>query len=54
MYRGQIVDVVDGRTADRNEVGMLMATGLKHEAAIAGGAAPPEPPPEPLAPGAGS
>ncbi len=41
MYRGQIVDIVDGRTADRNEVGMLMATGLKHEAAIAHGAAAP-------------
>ena len=54
MYRGQIVDVVDGRTADRNQVGMLMATGLKHEAAIAIGAAPPEPPAEPLAPGVGS
>ena len=38
MYRGQIVDIVDGRTADRNEVGMLMATGLRHEAAIASGA----------------
>jgi ABC-type uncharacterized transport system ATPase subunit len=44
MYRGQIVDIVDGRTADRNVVGVLMATGLKHEAAIAVGAAPPEPP----------
>jgi general nucleoside transport system ATP-binding protein len=39
MYRGQIVDVVDGRTADRNEVGMLMATGLRQEAAVASGAA---------------
>jgi simple sugar transport system ATP-binding protein len=54
MYRGQIVDVVDGRTADRNEVGMLMATGLKHEAAIATGAVPPEPPPAAGTPGAGS
>ena len=53
MYRGQIVDVVDGRTADRNEVGMLMATGLKHEAAIATGAVPAEPPPE-TGPGPGS
>ena len=49
MYRGQIVDIVDGRTADRNEVGILMATGLKHEAAIAQGIVPPEPPPDPSA-----
>jgi simple sugar transport system ATP-binding protein len=27
MYRGKIVAVVDGRTADKNEVGLLMATG---------------------------
>jgi ABC-type uncharacterized transport system ATPase subunit len=27
MYRGQIVRVLDGRTADKNEVGLLMATG---------------------------
>jgi simple sugar transport system ATP-binding protein len=27
IYRGQIVMVVDGRTADKNEVGLLMATG---------------------------
>ena len=27
MYRGQIVAVLDGRTADREEVGLLMATG---------------------------
>ncbi|HEU4674279.1 MAG TPA: ATP-binding cassette domain-containing protein, partial [Candidatus Limnocylindrales bacterium] len=27
MYRGQIVAVVDGRTADKNEIGLLMATG---------------------------
>jgi simple sugar transport system ATP-binding protein len=40
MYRGQIVAVVDGRTADRGEVGMLMATGMKHEAAVASGAIP--------------
>jgi general nucleoside transport system ATP-binding protein len=46
MYRGQIVDIVDGRTAERNEVGVLMATGQKHEAAIAVGAVTPEPPPE--------
>jgi simple sugar transport system ATP-binding protein len=51
MYRGQIVDIVDGRTADRNAVGMLMATGLKHEAAIAHGAVAPTPPPTAAAPG---
>ena len=39
MYRGQFVAIVDGRTADRNEIGVLMATGLRHEAAVAGGAA---------------
>ena len=27
MYGGRIVAVVDGRTADKNEVGLLMATG---------------------------
>ena len=27
MYRGVLVGVVDGRTADKNEVGLLMATG---------------------------
>jgi ABC-type uncharacterized transport system ATPase subunit len=27
MYRGRIVATVDGRTADKNEVGVLMATG---------------------------
>jgi ABC-type uncharacterized transport system ATPase subunit len=40
MYRGQIVAVVDGRTADRNEIGMLMATGLRREAAVASGSIP--------------
>jgi general nucleoside transport system ATP-binding protein len=43
MYRGQIVDVLDGRTADRNDVGMLMATGKRQEAAVAGGATEPGP-----------
>ncbi|MEO5941221.1 MAG: ABC transporter ATP-binding protein [Candidatus Limnocylindrales bacterium] len=38
MYRGLIVAVVDGRTADRNEIGVLMATGVRHEAAVASGA----------------
>ena len=27
MYRGKIVAIVDGRTADKNDVGLLMATG---------------------------
>ena len=27
MYRGEIVGIFDGRTADKNEVGLLMATG---------------------------
>jgi ABC-type uncharacterized transport system ATPase subunit len=54
MYRGQVVDIVDARTADRNAVGVLMATGLKHEAAIAVGAAPPEPPPATAGPGVSS
>jgi ABC-type uncharacterized transport system ATPase subunit len=27
MYRGEIVSVLDGRTADKNEIGLLMATG---------------------------
>jgi ABC-type uncharacterized transport system ATPase subunit len=29
MYRGEIVAVVDGPTADKNDVGLLMATGGK-------------------------
>ncbi len=41
MYRGQIVSIVDGRTADKNEVGLLMATGGQErkpiEAVIAAG-----------------
>ena len=32
MYRGQIVAIVDGRTADKNEVGLLMATGGERDA----------------------
>jgi simple sugar transport system ATP-binding protein len=27
MYRGRIVSELDGRTADKSEVGLLMATG---------------------------
>jgi general nucleoside transport system ATP-binding protein len=43
MFRGKVVAVVDGRTADKNEVGLLMATGgqeRKIEAAIAAGEQP--------------
>jgi ABC-type uncharacterized transport system ATPase subunit len=44
MYRGRIVATVDGRTADKNEVGLLMATGGETRDAVgtattAGGAA---------------
>jgi len=35
MYRGKIVAVMDGRTADKNEVGLLMATGGRNAAAVA-------------------
>ncbi len=31
MYRGRIVDIVDGRTANKEAVGLLMATGGKGE-----------------------
>jgi len=32
MYRGHIVATLDGRTADKSEVGLLMATGTSgHE-----------------------
>jgi hypothetical protein len=34
MYRGQIVKVLDGRTANREEVGLLMATGGKSDSGI--------------------
>ncbi len=34
MYRGEIVAVVDGRTADKNDVGLLMATGGKERREI--------------------
>jgi hypothetical protein len=27
MFRGRLVEVLDGRTADREEIGLLMATG---------------------------
>jgi general nucleoside transport system ATP-binding protein len=42
MYRGELVATVDGRTADKNEVGLLMATGRRggaQGAETAGGAA---------------
>ncbi len=32
MYRGGIVETVDGRTADKNEVGLLMARGKETRA----------------------
>jgi simple sugar transport system ATP-binding protein len=32
MYRGQIVATLDARTADKNEVGLLMATGGREAA----------------------
>ena len=54
MYRGRIVAIVDGRTADKNAVGLLMATGgheatpragrCRRRAAVAGAPAH-EPPP---------
>ncbi|HLX33963.1 MAG TPA: ABC transporter ATP-binding protein [Candidatus Limnocylindrales bacterium] len=37
MYRGEIVSIVDGRTADKEKVGRLMATGAQLEAAEAAG-----------------
>jgi general nucleoside transport system ATP-binding protein len=40
MYRGEIVSIVDARTADKNEVGRLMATGAHLEAAEAAGKVP--------------
>jgi simple sugar transport system ATP-binding protein len=40
MYRGQIIAFRDGRTADKNEIGLLMATGDEERAhAAAGGSA---------------
>jgi simple sugar transport system ATP-binding protein len=34
MYRGQLVATLDGRTADKNEVGVLMATGGRELAEV--------------------
>ena len=39
MYRGKIVALRDGRTADKNEIGLLMATGGEEREAEAGGSA---------------
>jgi simple sugar transport system ATP-binding protein len=38
MYRGKLVAVVDGPTADKNAIGLLMATGGREVAADAAGA----------------
>ena len=35
MYRGEIVALVDGPTAEREEIGLLMATGRRDHAALA-------------------
>jgi simple sugar transport system ATP-binding protein len=39
MYRGKFVDIIDGRTANKEAVGLLMATGGKSEAADRAGTA---------------
>jgi simple sugar transport system ATP-binding protein len=38
MYRGEIVSLVDARTAEREEIGLLMATGGRSAAAAAAAA----------------
>ena len=38
MYRGEIVATVDGPTADKGEIGVLMATGGHDKAAAAAAA----------------
>jgi general nucleoside transport system ATP-binding protein len=38
MYRGELVEVLDGRTANRERVGLLMATGGRQEPAAAAAA----------------
>jgi simple sugar transport system ATP-binding protein len=43
MYRGEIVATLDARTADREEVGLLMATG-RRDAEPGNGQDNPEPP----------
>ncbi len=42
MYRGQLVATMDGRTADKNQVGLLMATGGRERADSLGPAANPD------------
>jgi simple sugar transport system ATP-binding protein len=39
MFRGRIVALRDGRTADKNEIGLLMATGGEEREAKAAGSA---------------
>jgi general nucleoside transport system ATP-binding protein len=39
MYRGKIVAVVDGRTANKEEIGLLMATGGRETSATSEGSA---------------
>jgi hypothetical protein len=39
MFRGAIVALLDGRTADKNEVGLLMATGGREAASHEQGSA---------------
>jgi len=39
MYRGRVVAIRDGRTADKNEIGLLMATGGEEREARAAGSA---------------
>ena len=57
MYRGQLVAIRDGRTADKNEIGLLMATGGRAGGARGDGvtASPPAagstPPRAPAGPG---
>jgi hypothetical protein len=34
MYRGRVVATVDGRSADKNHVGLLMATGGESREAV--------------------
>jgi len=38
MYRGEIVALVDGPTAEREEIGLLMATGRRDAEALAAAA----------------
>jgi len=42
MYRGRLVATVDGRTADKNEIGLLMATGGEQRRSDAPDTAPAE------------